>query len=169
MTTNAEIFRCDDDDTKRLCYTEQVFQTDQQARNFLDFHFRPVDDCQASNKLGVEITSSGTCRETRYTLKPFQNITGCPDDKEGVGYYNIKFESVKKGIDKHDKKVTLQVDEEDPEITCGFHDVDHINVVENKTLFYYVHDGEDPDELADTNFFYNVTVRIYLYMFMHLK
>ena len=90
-----------------------------------------------------------------FTLTPFQNITSC-DTEATSGFYNITFENPLNGPIK---EVTLNVDEENPEVSCGFHDIHHINVVENKTLFYYVHDNEDPEDLADANFFYNITVR----------
>ena len=43
--------------------------------------------------------------------------------------------------------MTLTVDERDPVITGGFHNIDHINVVENQTIFHYVC-AEDPDDLT---------------------
>ena len=156
---NAEIFRCDKYDTSRLCYNQQVFQSDLEARNFLDFQFRPTDDCQSSSNLHVDIQhTAGTCHDTLYTLTPYQDISRC-ENARPAGFYNITFENPLRGKDESVKKVTLQVDEEDPVVTCGFHDVDKVNVVEKDTLFYYYDKGSE-STLIDSNFFYNIMVRL---------
>ena len=41
LVRDASIFRCDEDDTKRLCYTDKWFQSDKQVRNFLEYEFPP--------------------------------------------------------------------------------------------------------------------------------
>ena len=154
MNVNPEIFRCDEDDTSRLCYSKRVFQSDKQARNFLDYQFGPADDCQVSNTLGVRISNAtGTCHNTMYKLTPFQDITSC-NGTAPAGFFEIPFENPLFG---REKEVTVQVDEEPPKVQCGFHDIDHINVVDGQTLFFYV-GQEEEGGLEDANFFYNITV-----------
>ena len=63
--------------------------------------------------------------------------------------------------------MTLQLDEVDPIIDCGFNDADSLNKVspDGKILFVYAGDKlldlayeKGTSELQDTNLFYNITV-----------
>ena len=81
-------------------------------------------------------------------LTPWQDISEC----------NTKLEGNK-------QTVTLQVDEEDPVVECGFHDADGINVVEGKILYAYTGSElfaragqKDIGDLQDAKLFYNITV-----------
>ena len=160
--TNTEIFRCDLEDVTKLCYNEKVFSKDKYAKDFLKYRMKVTDDCAPQKYLDVEINTTGTCAETVYTLKPYQNITGCDDTTNSFGHElakiqddeDLPFQNPLKGLPK---TVTLQVDEVDPVIECGFQDTSKIHVVDKKTLFYYVDSWDTKPK--DANFFYKVTVR----------
>ena len=97
-------------------------------------------------------------------LTPWQDIPECRDKPDVVPCpqgnatnWTLPVESKLYGKGKRVEKITVQVDEVDPIVNCGFHDIDHFNVVENNTLFYYGWSKEPG--LEDANFFYNITVR----------
>ena len=69
------------------------------------------------------------------------------------------------GSNTNKKLIKVQVDNEDPYVTCGFHDIHRNNVVQNKTLFAY------PSKKAkhlfeDAYFFFNITVGHLRYNFL---
>lgn len=161
LLRNAEIFRCDRDDTSKLCYTGQVFKNETDAKNFLEYQFPASDDCSPSSQLSVDIVKiSGSCRDTTYTLTPVQNIPKCD------GYFappplNMEFVNPLEG---NTKLVTVQLDEEAPVVVCGFLGVNPFNMIAgpidgNTALYHYMlkTDG-DGSRLNDARFFYNVTV-----------
>ena len=157
---NAEIFRCDDDDTSRLCYDDKWFNSQKQVRNFLGYHFPAADDCAPTKKLSVKIEHDhGSCHNTTYTLEPIQNYSECNDrDDVKVGIFTIPFQNPLPGASK---TVTVQLDEVAPVIECGFHpDNTTINKVEGKTLYHYMLRNEASKmRMRDAGFFYKVTVR----------
>jgi len=160
LVTNTEIFRCDLEDVTKLCYNEKVFSKDKYAKDFLKYRMKVTDDCAPQKYLDVEIKTTGTCAETVYTLKPYQDITGCDDTTNSFGHElakiqddeDLPFQNPLYGLPK---TVTLQVDEVDPVIECGFQDTSKIHVVDKKTLFYYVDSWDTKPK--DANFFYKVT------------
>ena len=135
---NAGAFRCDDDDTSRLCYVEEWFKNEKKVLNFLQFQFPAADDCAPSTKLGVNITyERGSCHDTVYTLTPFQDYPEC-NDRDPVGPFNIEFVNPLPGASR---EVTMQVDNVAPSVECGFlPNAKSINVIEDdkKTLFHYM-------------------------------
>ena len=63
-------------------------------------------------------------------------------------------------INGETKTIFLNVDQEDPEVQCGFHDIHQGNAgahVENNILYYYA-EMKDDKELEVSNFFYKATV-----------
>ena len=87
---DAELFRCDEDDTSRLCYGQKVFSNEAHLKNFLEYHFPATDDCQPSSKLSVTIESEGgVCRDRVYQLTPVQNVSAC-DDREPAGVFEVR-------------------------------------------------------------------------------
>eukprot|EP00957_Ditylum_brightwellii_P148868 11333262-Ditylum_brightwellii.AAC.1 len=156
VVRDAGIFRCDDDDTKRLCYNGKVFQNEKQVKNFLDYHFPASDDCSSTNMLGVTIKHKrGTCRDTVYTLTPVQDIPAC-NDHGPVGRFNIAYENPLYG---DSKEVTVELDDEAPVVRCGFRpDSNSFNRVEGKTLYHYVlTNKKDGRGMDDARFVFDVT------------
>ena len=172
VVRNAEIFRCDEDDTRRLCYDGNVFKNEKQLKNFLEYQFPATDDCSSTNKLDVKIEyESGSCRNTVYTLTPLQNISSCNDHvpKPVGAFAPIAFKNPLYGTSKN---VTVQLDDEAPVIECGFHHPDStsLNKVDGKTLYHYMtkseqRDGGDGFRLNDARFFYTVTVSTFIVRF----
>ena len=100
----------------------------------------------------------GECRDTVYRLEPFQDYPKC-DNRPAVvtGIFTIPFINPLPGAAK---EVTVQLDEDAPNVTCGFFpDANSINVVDDRTLYHYMlkKDGYDAQK-EDARFFYNVTV-----------
>lgn len=168
LVRDAKLFRCDRDNTSRLCYTGQVFSNEKDARNFLEYEFPASDDCTTSpKKLSVTIDKTGgSCYETTYKLTPVQNIPECNGtnftDIELNNNVTISFENPLLGSPK---VVTMQLDEVAPVVECGFFpQPNSINVIENKTLYYYLSDTDmnalrlNDARLNDAHFYYNVTV-----------
>ena len=155
---NAEIFRCDDDDTTRLCYTDKWFKNNDQVLNFLGYQFPAADDCAPTTKLEVTIEKTGgtSCDNTEYTITPSQNYPECNDQPE-VGPFDLPFTNPLFG---NTKTVTLQLDEEAPTVECGFiPNSNSINVIEGKTLYHYMLKSDRAgDRLEDSQLFYDVTV-----------
>jgi len=155
---NAEIFRCDDDDTSRLCYVDKWFKSEKQVRNFLGYQFPAADDCAPTTKLDVEIEHNpgSSCHDTTYTLTPFQDYSECNDrDDVEVGIFTIPFQNPLCGAFK---TVTLQLDEVAPVVQCGFLP---INKVDDKILYHYMLKNEGNGlRMSDAGFFYNVNVSV---------
>lgn len=158
VVRDAKIFRCDRDDTSRLCYNETVFNNEKDLSNFIEYEFPPTDDCSATNKLSIEIEhQEGTfCRESKWTITPWQDIPACNDRGE-VGAFNIPFVNPLPGIAR---EVAVPLDAEAPAVACGFRpDSNSINVVDGKTLYHYMLTTDtDGSQLRDARFVYNVTV-----------
>ena len=103
----------------------------------------------------------GECRDTVYRLEPFQDYPECNNlndtDFTKIGPFNLTFQNPLPGTAKI---VTVQLDEDAPNVTCGFFpDANSINVVDDRTLYHYMlkKDGYDAQK-EDARFFYNVTV-----------
>lgn len=160
MLRNAKIFRCDDDDTSRLCYTDKWFKNDDQVLNFLEYQFPAADDCAPTTKLDVAIekTDGTSCDSTEYTITPSQNYPECDglDDAE-IGPFNLPFTNPLFGTTK---TVTLQLDDEAPAVECGFiNNSNSVNVIEGKTLYHYMLKSDRAgDRLEDSQLYYDVTV-----------
>ena len=162
---DSVLFRGDANDTTRLVYREEVFKSEQLARNFLGYQFGAVfDDCQPSENLELIIDQSGgSCRETQYTLTPLQNITACNDCNSSGPPSNIPFQNLLTGVSKI---VTLQLDDRPPVIQCGFRGecTPGVNVVsdDGRTLYHYRSKLTDISdyELNKAKFFYDVVVSI---------
>ena len=167
LVRDAKIFRCDDDDTSKLCYTGQVFKSDKQARNFLEYEFPASDDCTTSpKKLSVTIDyERGECQNTVYKLTPVQNIPECNDftDIELNNNVTISYVNPLLGASK---EVTVQLDEVVPVVECGFlaPNANSANKVDGKTLYHYLLKTEgsgrrlNDARLKDAGFFYTVEV-----------
>ena len=157
VVRNAEIFRCDEEDTSKLCYDQDVFKNEKQVKNFLGYQFPATDDCTSTNKLKVKIEyEHGSCQDTVYTLTPMQNISAC-GDREPVGAFDIAYENPLHGTSK---EVTIQLDDEAPVVKCGFHPEScSINVVDDKSLYHYMLKTDRYGfRLNDARFFYDVKV-----------
>ena len=65
---NSELFRCDETNVTKLCYSGKVFQKHEYARDFLEYQVKVTDDCQPIKNLGIDInhTSGTVCHETLY-------------------------------------------------------------------------------------------------------
>ena len=157
------MFRCDDEDPSKLCYTEKWFKNEKQVSNFLKYQFAAADDCAPTSKLSValEVEVGATCDSTTYTITPFQNYPECNNlndpDITKIGPFGLTFQNPLPGAAKN---VTVQLDEDAPNVTCGFFpDANSINVVDDRTLYHYMlkKDGYDAQK-EDARFFYNVTV-----------
>mmetsp|Transcript_2549 Transcript_2549/g.3954 ORF Transcript_2549/g.3954 Transcript_2549/m.3954 type:complete len:1065 (-) Transcript_2549:183-3377(-) len=156
IVRDAEVFRCDEDDTSRLCYHGKVFKNERQVKNFLDYQFPASDDCASTNRLNVTIEyERGTCRETVYKLTPVQDIPAC-NDREPVGVFDIAYDNPLYGASK---EVTVQIDDEAPVVHCGFlPDSTSFNKIDDKTLYHYMSkSNNDGHKLDDAQFIYNVT------------
>jgi len=119
LNRDAKIFRCDDDDTSKLCYTEKWFKNEKQVLNFLEYEFPAADDCAPSTKLNVTIDyERGECQNTVYKLEPFQDYPECDNRPDVVsGIFTIPFQNPLSGASK---EVTVQLDEVAPVVECGF-------------------------------------------------
>ena len=138
VSRNAEIFRCDDDNTNKLCYTDQWFKSAKHVENFLSYQFPAADDCAPTAKLGVNITyEDGSCGDTVYTITPFQDYPSC-NNQTDVGPFNLTFVNPLPGASR---EVTVQLDDIAPAIECGFvPNAESINVIKDdkKTLYHYM-------------------------------
>lgn len=161
---NAEIFRCDDDDTTKLCYTDKWFKNDDQVLNFLGYQFPAADDCAPTTNLDVTIekTEGTSCDNTEYTITPSQDYPECNNRTDVVrGIFKIPFENPLIGTTK---TVTLQLDQEAPAVECGFiipnsNSINKIDEIDGKTLYHYMLKSDRAgDRLEDAQFYYNVTV-----------
>jgi hypothetical protein len=243
MFANAALFKCDEADLAKHCYTEKVFLNNDHAENFLKDQVIVTDDCLIANGLDMDISHEGTCSETVFTLTPKQTYTQCDVSLDispgGLTFYGevynvhtpgslqlcqgdcdydsdcaeglicfqrahgtdvvpgctgigemwkytywdfcihpnensralsstpnrnlftqtLPFDNPLLGREKH---ITVQVDDEDPVVTCGFHDIHQDNSkvhvdVDGGYLFHY----STPDEtngLAISSFKYTITV-----------
>lgn len=60
-----------------------------------------------------------------------------------------------------EKDITVRVDNQDPVVACGFHDIHQNNPfahIDAKNFFHYSTQEDDIDELEISSFFYKVTV-----------
>ena len=64
---NSELFRCDETNITKKCYSGKVFQKHEYAQDFLRYQVKVTDDCQVQN-IGVDInhTLGTVCHETLY-------------------------------------------------------------------------------------------------------
>ena len=151
---NAEIFRCDDDDTSRLCYTNKWFKNDDQVLNFLEYQFPAADDCAPTTNLDVTIekTEGTSCDNTEYTITPSQNYPDADPSNSNLGFENP--------LPGASRTVTLQLDDEAPTVECGFiPNSNSINVIDGKTLYHYMLKSDRAgDRLEDAQLYYDVTV-----------
>jgi hypothetical protein len=180
MFANAALFKCDEANLAKHCYTEKVFLNNEHAKNFLKDQVIITDDCLIAKGLDMVISREGTCSETVFTLVPRQNYTECdniatssnettaPSSSPSEASPNsnlftqtLPFVNPLLGRDKH---ITVQVDDEDPVVTCGFHDLGDLNV-KDKTLFYY---SNKRAGLKDAKFFYTIEVRIHCILLLNI-
>ena len=165
LARDAKIFRCDRDDTSKLCYTDKWFKNATDVFNFLEYEFPAADDCAPSTKLSVTIDyERGECQNTVYRLEPFQDYPECNDlDDAKIGPFNLTFQNPLNGTAR---EVTVQLDEVAPVVECGFlvPNTNSANMVDGKTLYHYLlkTDGGgrrlNDARLKNAGFFYNVTV-----------
>ena len=68
LIKNLALFRCDETDVDKLCYSDKVFSQHVYAENFLRHEFIPVDDCMMEDNLGMDVVhvSGTTCNEVVY-------------------------------------------------------------------------------------------------------
>ena len=57
IVRDAEIFRCDEDDSKRLCHDRTVFENEKQVKHFLEYQFPATDDCSPTKNNFFSIDS----------------------------------------------------------------------------------------------------------------
>ena len=159
----AEAFQCDyqnNPDASRYCYTAAVFKDEKQVEMLLRDNFVVIDDCPAT-ELDVEINKiGGTCKNTRFTVKPIQD-TGCvagPRGERNISHLNP--------LDGTAEDVTVYLDDAAPSITCGFNRASHVNrnnsvSVNGKTLYHRLGDSVGSRlKLNNAGFFYTVNVSI---------
>eukprot|EP00979_Chaetoceros_neogracilis_P006713 scaffold1372_cov289-Chaetoceros_neogracile.AAC.17 len=79
MFANAALFKCDEANLTKHCYTEKVFLKNEYAENFLKDQVIVTDDCLIAKGLDMVISREGTCSETVFSLFPRQNYTECKD------------------------------------------------------------------------------------------
>ena len=109
--------------------------------------------------------TGGSCQNTEYTVTPFQNYSECVGFDYGSRspLKDVPFENPLAGTPK---VVTVQLDEIDPIVECGFFvpNANSINVVDCKKLYHYMLKTEgggtrlNDARLKNSGFFYNVTV-----------
>jgi hypothetical protein len=157
---NAESFRCDyeNSDASRYCYTAVVFKDEKQVEMLLRDNFVVIDDCPAT-ELDMEIKKiGGTCKNTRFTVKPIQD-TGCapgPRGERNITHLNP--------LDGTAEEVTVFLDDTAPSITCGFNHAHHANrnnsvSANGKTLYHRLGDSVGSRlKLNNAEFFYTVNV-----------
>jgi hypothetical protein len=159
----AEAFQCDyqnNPDASRYCYTAAVFKDEKQVEMLLRDNFVVIDDCPAT-ELDIEINKiGGTCKNTRFTVKPIQD-TGCvagPRGERNISHLNP--------LDGTAEDVTVYLDDAAPSITCGFNRASHVNrnnsvSVNGKTLYHRLGDSVGSRlKLNNAGFFYTVNVSI---------
>jgi len=184
LFANAALFKCDEANLAKHCYTEKVFLEYEHAENFLKDQMIVSDDCLISKGLDMVISREGACSETVFTLVPRQNYAECdniptssneittpsnsPSETSLVASLNgnpftqtLPFVNPLLG---REKKITVQVDDKDPIVTCGFHDLGDLNV-KDKTLFY---DSSKGAGLKDANFFYTIEVRAHCILLLNI-
>lgn len=79
-------------------------------------------------------------------VTPYQKYEGCDDT------VNM--------LNGETKTIFLNVDDQDPVVECGFHDIHQGNIgahVEGNVLYYYA-EMKDDNELEVSNFFYKASV-----------
>ena len=143
-----------------------MFRNEQQLKNFIDYQFYAIDDCQSSQaieasqaRIEVKIDyKSGSCSETVYTVTP-QQIVLVPECNglNTVGPFNIPNINPLSGSSQ---EVTVQLDVVPPVVTCGFKTPGiGINQISSdlKTLYHYIVDA-DKFRLNEAQFFHRVTV-----------
>mmetsp|Transcript_14030 Transcript_14030/g.41087 ORF Transcript_14030/g.41087 Transcript_14030/m.41087 type:complete len:409 (+) Transcript_14030:3459-4685(+) len=158
VVREAKLFRCDKDNTTRLCHDETIFNEELLALSFLRYEFAATDDCQATDKLSVDIDYvEGSCRNTKYRLTPVQNVPEC-HNVTNVGPFKIPFTNPLSGVSK---EVYVVLDEEAPFVECGFRsDKTSINEIsdDGKTLYHYMLKTHGNGfKLTDADFWYHVT------------
>ena len=170
LIRDAKLFRCDDNNTTRLCYTDKWFKNEKQVLNFLEYEFAAADDCAPSTKLNVTFdkdeTASSTCENTKYTITPFQDYPDC-NNLTDVGPFDLTFQNPLPGASR---EVTVQLDEVAPVVECGFlvPNTNSANMVDGKTLYHYMLKTEgggkrlNDARLKDAGFFYTVAVSMSL-------
>lgn len=149
LLRNAEIFRCDDDDTSRLCYNDKVFKNEKQLLNFLHYQLPATDDCTISpSELSVDIShTGGSCYDTVYTITPVQDLPQCEGYNPGPPL-NETFENPLLGTQR---QVTVRLDAVAPSVECGFYDNG------DKTLYHYMSSSdEDQPRLVNARFWYKI-------------
>lgn len=151
---------CDQSDLQKLCHVDTVFTSTDHVTNMLKHNFKVVDDCASSPSLGIDVVKeSGECASTIFQITPWQEYGECENvDSNGD---SIAFEKILYG---DSKTVTMQLDEEDPILECGFHDADEVNVVKGTTLYAYAgsklfaYSGKkNINSLQDARLYYNIT------------
>jgi hypothetical protein len=123
-------------------------------------NFVVIDDCPAT-KLDTEIKKTGgTCKNTRFTVKPIQD-SGCAPGPRGDR--NITHLNPLDGIAE---EVTVYLDEMAPSITCGFNRAPHVNrnntvSANGKTLYHTLSDSAGSRlKLNNAEFFFTINVSI---------
>jgi len=160
LFANAALFKCDEANLAKHCYTEKVFLKNEYAENFLKDQMIVSDDCLIAKGLGMDISHEGTCGETVFTLNPWQYYLKCANSTTSSNEITIAEPKLNQPLPfenpllrvKNAKQITVQVDDKDPIVTCGFHDLGDLNV-EDKTLFSESGEGAG---LKDANFFYTI-------------
>jgi hypothetical protein len=160
VVRNAESFQCDykNSDASKYCYTAVVFKDEKQVKMFLRDNFVVIDDCPAT-ELDMEIKKiGGTCKNTHFMVKPFQD-TGCAPGLRGER--NITHVNPLDGIAE---EVTVYLDESPPRITCGFNHAPHVSrnnsvSTNGKTLYHRLGNSVGSRlKLNNADFFYTVNV-----------
>lgn len=160
VVRNVDAFQCSNlnTDASRLCYTAVVFKDEEQVETFLRGNFIVIDDCP-STMLDIEIEKiGGECKNTRYTVKPFQDTDCAPGPR---GQYNITHLNP---LDGTAKEVTVYLDDSPPSITCGFNHALHVKrnnsiSADGKTLYHRLGGSVGSRlEMHNAEFFYIVNV-----------
>jgi hypothetical protein len=180
---NVEAFRCDyhNADESRFCYTAEVFKDEKQVELLLRDNFIVIDDCP-STRLDMEVKKiGGTCKSTRYSVKPIQD-TGCAPgsrgelnttqlnpldatvEEETVGSRGGRNITHLNPLDGTAEEVTVYLDELPPSVSCGFNQAPHVmrnnSVSANgKTLYHRLGDIVGSRlKLNNAEFFYTFNV-----------
>jgi hypothetical protein len=174
LLSDAALFRCDKDDPNKLCYSDEVFTEYTHAKDFLNFTVKVTDDCapfkQKKFSKGKEVMLKGTigmmielvngaCHETEYLVTAWQDYSSNPEvlpdiDDTGIDFINPLYGGT--------KTIYVQVDDEDPAVTCVFthesKDSDISYSTDEKTLYYYGSSGGSgrKGDLIDSSFFFNI-------------
>lgn len=180
LFANAALFKCDDANLTKHCYTEKVFVKYEHAENFLKDQVIVTDDCLILKGLDMDISREGTCSASVFTLVPRQNYTNCFNITTSNNKITNAPSNSPSGRDPSStdlftqtkpfvnplvgpgKSITVQVDDENPSVTCGFHDIHQDNNkvhVDGGYLFHY-NTLDETSGLAISSFMYTITVSI---------